>query len=232
MGDHKALHRRFDDEQVVEGFVMGTLNDADQEMFEEHFLTCDHCLDRLAEAERLQTALRGVAVEEGVRWQQQVGFVTALGALWRRNGVVRWVAALLCLGVIGGGWWQMDQDRSRLRSQLEQALSPPSKTFLMPLDVTRSGVGPQELALGEGRQWIVLTVPVSEEDAPFAGRLLDAEGTTVWHSDKLRPDRSQRLLVGLPSTGLTSSAYRLEVWPQGRPQEVQSFELSIRSIGN
>lgn len=239
--DMETLHRQFDEQQVIERSVLGTLNEAEQGIFEEHFLTCDRCLDQLEACQRLRTGLQGVAVEE-VSQQQQLGRL-ARGVAARRRwtmfpaGLVGWSLALVLVST-ALVWWRLDSDRQQLRQQLELATSPPSRTFIVPLDVSRSvsrgdGAAGQALALGPEPEWIVLTLPPPETtpasgETVFTVRLENAGGRILWQRRGVSVGNDGRIAFGLPSVGLQAGRHVVILQAEGSAAEERRFPISIQ----
>lgn len=77
--DHEYIQER----QVVDRYVQGRLPEAEADLFEDHFLTCEECLRRLRIAEKFQRGFRQVAAEEAA------GAVGILAAFLRsRRGLL------------------------------------------------------------------------------------------------------------------------------------------------
>lgn len=57
-------HQTIEDEHVVQRYLLGKLPEEEKERFEEHYLDCPQCLDRLEEAEALHRGLRAVAAQD------------------------------------------------------------------------------------------------------------------------------------------------------------------------
>ncbi|HVR96377.1 MAG TPA: hypothetical protein VMW27_07175 [Thermoanaerobaculia bacterium] len=74
-------HANIDEQQVAERYVMGRLPPDEAERFEEHYLHCGECMDRLEAAERLHRGLQRVAAEEVVT-----------RAVVARAGLLAWLA--------------------------------------------------------------------------------------------------------------------------------------------
>jgi len=60
-------HDYIEEHQVADRYAMGTLPAAEAERFEEHYLSCPECLDRLELAESMQRGFRRVASEDAER---------------------------------------------------------------------------------------------------------------------------------------------------------------------
>ncbi len=241
--DEEALHRQFDEQQVIERSVLGTLSPAEQEIFEEHFLTCDRCLSQLEASQRLHTALKGVAVEEVAR-QQRLGWLARRAVSWRRltarPGTFAGLGLVLVLVTAAMVWWRLDADRQALRQQLELAMAPPNRTFIVPLDATRSssgngGTAGQILELGAGPEWIVLTLPAGETeqasfDRTFSVSLEDAQGKILWQRQGLRMGNDGRIVFGLPSVALAAGRHEVILRPEAGSAEARRFPVSIQFI--
>lgn len=77
--DHEYIQER----QVVDRYVQGRLPEAEADLFEDHYLTCEECLRRLRIAEKFQRGFRQVAAEEAT------GAVGILAAFLRsRRGLL------------------------------------------------------------------------------------------------------------------------------------------------
>lgn len=59
-------HEYIQEHQVVDRYVQGRLSEAEADLFEDHYLTCEECLQRLRIAEKFQRGFRQVAAEDAV----------------------------------------------------------------------------------------------------------------------------------------------------------------------
>lgn len=116
-------HSWIDDEQIAERYVLGRLTEDEAERFEEHYLHCEACLERIEAAEGLHRGLARVATEEVAAVQTGVAAVLAR---WSRSRLAPWAASLALLVVVllpSGMLWQ---ERGRLAEQLDRARSEAS----------------------------------------------------------------------------------------------------------
>lgn len=235
-GDLEARHQRYDDGLVFERFHRGQLPEVERQDFEEHFLTCDHCLDRLESVERLQGAMQGVAVEEATRLDQQAQVVQAVAAVvwWRRWALWRQVGSALLVTVLSVGLWRLDVDRDALRGQLEQATAPPSRTFLVPLDTVRSAGddAARRLDLTTESEWIVFTLQAPQVTERYQVGLETEDGREVWWQGGVEADGSGQLLVGLPSAILQEARYIVWLEPEGHSEQRHVFPLVVERREN
>ena len=82
-------HPYIEENQITERYLMGQLAAPEEARFEEHYLTCQGCLDRLELAERFDRALKGVAAEEAAvaAAATRLGILAGLARLSRSRQV-------------------------------------------------------------------------------------------------------------------------------------------------
>ena len=107
-------HDDIQEHQVVDRYVQGRLSAAEAELFEDHYLTCEECLQRLRIAEKFQRGFRQVAAEDAVGAGVLAAFLRsrrglALGAVF---ALLLAASALLAARSVGLG---RDLDDARVR---------------------------------------------------------------------------------------------------------------------
>lgn len=97
-------HAYIEDHQVVGRYLMGKLSPEELGLFEEHYLSCAECLDRLQTTEDLARALKRVAGQEaaGAVAAQQLAAVAWLARLGRSRQSALLAAALLAVLLVPG----------------------------------------------------------------------------------------------------------------------------------
>jgi hypothetical protein len=95
-------HSYIEDQNIAERYLSGKLSPEERVRFEEHFLDCRQCLDRLEPTEDLRTGLQAIAAEEALqaRADLQVGVVGMVGLLARAARLSRARRAALLAGLI------------------------------------------------------------------------------------------------------------------------------------
>jgi hypothetical protein len=80
-------HDYIEEHQVADRYAMGTLPAAEAERFENHYLSCPECLERLELAESMQRGFRQVASEDAARLAaaRQLAAVAWLARLGRQR---------------------------------------------------------------------------------------------------------------------------------------------------
>ncbi len=119
-------HAAIEEHQVIERYLMGRLADSERELFEQHYLSCPQCLDRLALAEAIERGFKRAAGEEVARLAaaRQLAFVAWLARLGRsRQAAVLGMALLVAILLPGGlalrEIGQSERDLAATRSALE-----------------------------------------------------------------------------------------------------------------
>lgn len=80
-------HDYIQEHQVVDRYVQGRLSGAEADLFEDHYLTCEECLQRLRIAEKFQSGFRRVAAEEAAGAEEAVGVGILAAFLRSRRGL-------------------------------------------------------------------------------------------------------------------------------------------------
>src|SRR5436305_7670054 len=77
-------HADMEEQQIVDRYVRGTLPAEEVARFEEHYLSCQDCLDKLDLAESMNRGFKRAAGQDAVR----------VAAVVRQLAVVAWLARL------------------------------------------------------------------------------------------------------------------------------------------
>jgi len=91
-------HSYIEENQIADLYLLGKLSNAEQIAFEEHFVDCADCLDRLETIQELRAGLQDVSAEEaalkqaatraGLGWYLTVLALVARRSRWRRAGLL------------------------------------------------------------------------------------------------------------------------------------------------
>jgi hypothetical protein len=86
-------HQYIEEQNIPDRYLLGKLRAEERARFEEHFIDCRECLDRLETTEDFRGALRSVAAEEITRGYAQAGLLARTARIWQLSRV--WRAAIL-----------------------------------------------------------------------------------------------------------------------------------------
>lgn len=120
-------HTYIEEQQIAERYVRGTLPAGEAERFEEHYLSCPECLDRLDLTESMQRGFKRAAGQDAARQAaaRQLALVAWLARLGRSRQMAVLAMGLLVLAVLPAGLalreiGQRDRELAQARSGLEQ----------------------------------------------------------------------------------------------------------------
>lgn len=99
--DHDFIEKH----QIADRYVMGTLAAEEAERFEDHYLSCPECLDRLELAEGVQRGFRRMANQDAAQLSatRQLALVAWLARLGRSRQLAVLFTAVLVLAVLPAG---------------------------------------------------------------------------------------------------------------------------------
>ena len=88
-------HKYIDEHQIAENYLIGKLPAEERLRFEDHFVDCRECVDRLETANDLRAGLRMVAAEGAV----QVGLLPWIVRVFRRRQALLLTGLILLIGL-------------------------------------------------------------------------------------------------------------------------------------
>ncbi len=223
---------------------MGKLPAEDQARFEQHYLHCQECIERLELAGSLHRGLKGLAAEELAPLVAAAG----VGAWWSRLGRFQsWVMpALLVLALLPSGF--LYRQVGRLGDALERADStvaelekhrrqvPLPQVNLPIVRLAPSRSGPEaaapatRLALSDSTPWIPLALDVGTDYPSYRVTLLAGQ-QLKWQSEGLTPGASGALTIGFHAAFLAPGDYQFRVF--GLPRAAAPIfvaRLSLRVV--
>jgi hypothetical protein len=120
-------HTTIEEQQIAERYVMGKLAADEAARFEEHYLSCQECLDRLDLAESMERGFKRAAGQDAARLAtvRQLAVVAWLSRLGRSRQMAALVMTVLVVAVLPGLFGLREvRERERAlaatRSALEQ----------------------------------------------------------------------------------------------------------------
>lgn len=243
-GEHRMDHQIIEQGNVAERYVTGKLSAEEVALFEEHYLDCQACIDRVEDAERLHRGLQRVAAEEAAKSAavRRLGVLSVLAPLIRSRQGALGMTLLLALVALPAalGLWQLGRLRHELaavQGDLLAARQPQVNTAIIALSPFRSSAlepGPAYLIqLPAEPGWFVLSLePGGSTYSAYRATLLAAGETALWQRSALKIDELGTLNLSLHSTFLSPGDYllRLEGLPAGSGQAVPVARFPLRVI--
>jgi hypothetical protein len=220
-------------QNIAERYLMGKLSSDESTRFEEHFLDCSDCLDRLETAERFQAALKPLADE--ILRSPAVGWWGWPRSAWLVAAGLVLVASLsVFLGIKGlrtqrelemtrmvSFEWQNRYERERAAAKVplpatEPGPAEPLVASVFYLSTTRGGESESSepanrVTVASDPHWVVLSLEGEPEPAfqSFRASLMHSAKRKIWQLKGLRTTPHEALSVILPSGMLHNGNYVL-----------------------
>jgi len=227
-------HQEIETQNVAERYVLRTLPPEESARFEEHFVDCPHCQDRLEAVERFRAALKPLAAAGAARAES--GQLSRAG--WSRPA---WLLAASL--VLAAGLAFLFYSRVTLQRELERTRSASldwRKRYEAERDTAESLrrpappqplVGPtfylttarsaesdtsepvNRITLPPGLSWVILSFggKIDPGFRSLRASLKDSSGRVVWEQDALPAISQEPLSVALPSALLRSGVYVIDL---------------------
>ena len=118
-------HTDIEEHQIIDLYLMGKLPAEEAARFEEHYLSCPECLDRLEEAESMQRGFKRAAGQDAARLAatRQLALLAWLTRLGRSRQMAFLLLALFAVAALPGGLaFRKIEDKNRELEGTRQAL--------------------------------------------------------------------------------------------------------------
>ncbi len=201
------INRHLDDGNL-EKYSMGDLLEIEAAGFEEHLLTCEHCQQRLAEADDYVLSMQRAAAQ--LRGRLAHGPAVRRASWWNPIRLVPALAAAALL-VLMLGWWSAKSD------------VPWPSPFALSLVATRSSGTAVYAPAGAALQ-VRLDLTGLPELASYRLEMVDAAGGIVWQSAAAARDATVE--ANIPGT--RAGVYFIRVYSPAA-ELLREFGLKIRN---
>ncbi len=199
------LHADYDARQVVDRYLMGKLSAVEEAQFEEHYLGCAECLERLQYAERLQAAMKRTASQDAARLA--LGGVVAWLARASRAGRLG-LASLAAAAILLPSLWVM-RELGEHRAEIRSVTAPQANTPILRLGTVRGGTSLPLLELSDDTRWAVLSLALEPPVAESYRIVLVRDRQEIWRTEGLIASPSETLDISLPANLLPAGEYRV-----------------------
>ncbi|MBW8876203.1 MAG: zf-HC2 domain-containing protein [Acidobacteria bacterium] len=212
-------HAYIEDNQIADRYVMGTLPPEEVERFENHYLSCPECLDRLDLVEPLQRGFKRMAGQDAAKLAatRQLAFVAWLARLGRSRQIGFLLAALLLIAVLPAGLLlrgtaERGRELALARSDLEQERQRSEQSaaetarLRSKLEANQRDLASQRQQLAQAQQ--PQSVTVLNLDVERGASLSGGEPT---HNVRL-PARSGWIILSIPIDPPFQRSYVAVLW--------------------
>jgi Putative zinc-finger len=240
------MHSEIEKAETVERYLRNQLAPDERQAFEEHFLGCDDCFEKLQTAERFAVGIRDAA-ERGL-------LETRLPLRVANSGWFAWAfAATACIALIFAGlagrayFGQMPRLRGELRQALAQLKkeeqSQASTEQAVPLEQAEANVPLVMLQASRAReeatsvilkpddkQLVFWIEPGPSRYHDFRLDVFSSDNHLVTSIDHLRLSRYGAIAASLPTKQLPAGDFRITLTGQNPPpaSPVGEYQLQVR----
>jgi hypothetical protein len=226
--DHSYIEER----DIPFLYTIGKLPQEERERFEEHFIECTDCQERL---EVLRSFRRGLANVSGSAGSKPARDASIQRWSWSGWRLILASAGVVVLAAIAVWMWTSrmavlrERDRAQLAaSELANRLSREQEfsarllqqsgqgrtggVAIFRLALSRGGDRPYRIEIAPTVSWIVFRVEqVFDPSSHYLVSLDDAEARRVWETGGLAPESADSLTVLVPSNLLAAGSYTLTI---------------------
>jgi hypothetical protein len=214
-------HSYIDEHNVADCYILGTLPAEERARFEEHFVDCPQCQDRLEDAERWRRALKAAAAEgpRVIAWPSKavalllaacLVLAVAPLVLWRELNRVR--ADLDLARSTSSNWQQRYEESLQARSEPPLPSTVPVFPLILTRDATAEPSAPSvHIVLPQAAPWAVFSLELAHAPSLLSYRatLSTVRDRQVWTASDLKPSQPSSLALVIPSQLLKPGDYVL-----------------------
>jgi len=238
------VHSEINKAETVERYVRNQLNPAERQEFEEHFLTCDECFEKLQTAERFAVGIRDAADRGLLDPHPQLQGMNPGWFVWA-------FAATACIALIFAGFagWayfgQVPHLRKELRQtaaqlekqsqhQTEQAVPTEDAEANVPLVMLQASRAEREVpgvTLKPNDNRLVLWIePGPSRYRDFRLEVFSSDNKMITSVDHVTFSRYGALAASLPTKQLPAGDFRITLTGQYPPPAALAgeYQLQIR----
>jgi anti-sigma factor RsiW len=236
-------HEKIDEGQIAERYVLGQLDPEERQLFEEHFLDCAECLEKVELAEQLRHGLQRAAARRAAAVVAGGSLLAVLARLRRWQRIALAAAALviaagLPLGLLLGRVSHLDRElqaaRKTLAGRPAEPPRPPSGVSLPAVEISRLesevAARQQEVARLEGE---LEKARRPQVNVPILALSLvrSAAGEEVPVPQLRVPPEAPWIVVSLEPSDPGFPAYRATLQGSGRQSVWQGGGLTLSPAG-
>lgn len=191
---HTMDHKRIEEEDIIERYLMGELSDQDRNLFENHYFTCDSCFKKVKETEKVilgirDAAQRGVLKEPAIKRKK---FFNIFDWLHFKNlsPAIAFASLLLVLIMIYPAWRGIFVV-ANLKEEVRRLREPQVISAGFDLGVMRSGERgtTKEILIRSDMLSFTLNFTVLEKSIPspiYNAEIFDSQKNQVWKGEGLK----------------------------------------------
>jgi hypothetical protein len=241
------MHSQIENEESVERYVRNRLAPEERHAFEEHFLGCEECFEKVQTMERFLAGIRDAA-DRGLLNDESRPAFAGDPRTWFRWAFAATTCAALVFAVMTGWIYlirmpklrgELDrtsaqlQEERRLRAELEQRPVPVEQAEanvpLVMLQASRADEEPATVVLQPGARHLVLWIEMSRSRyRDFRLEVFSEDGRLVTSVDHLQRGAYGALAASLPVNPLPNGDFRIKLSGQNPQPASLAGEYRVR----
>jgi hypothetical protein len=236
-----TMHAEIEKAEVVERYLRNQLPPAERQSFEEHFLACDECFEKLQTAERFAAGLRDAAERGLLESAPQVTSPAWFAWAFPATACI----ALILAGLTAWAYFgKMPQLREELRQAAAHKDEEESRTSaaqrvaveqaeanvpLVMLQASRAGEETARVVLKPDKRQLLLWIePGPSRYRQFRLEVFSSENHLITSVDHLEPSRYGALSASLPTKQLPAGDFRITLTGQDPPPAALAGEYRLQ----
>jgi hypothetical protein len=238
------VHPEIEKAETIERYIQNQLTLAERQEFEEHFLTCDDCFEKLQTAERFAVGMRDAAERGLLDARPQLQGVNPGWFVWAFAASA--CTALIFAGLAGWVYFgqvphlqrELRQTAAKLekqsQSQTEQAVRTEEAEANVPLVMLQAsraeGEVPNLILKPNDNRLVLWIEPGPSRYRDFRLEIFSSDNKLVTSVDHLMLGRYGALAASLPTKQLPSGDFRITLTGQDPPPAALAgeYHLEIR----
>jgi hypothetical protein len=238
------MHSEIEKTEIVERYVRNQLAPAERQAFEEHFLGCDECFEKLQAAERFSAGMH-VAAEHGLleaRSQFQAmnpgWFAWAFGAMVCTTLIMAGLAGWAYFGQLPRLRSELHQTAAQLkddqqsRTLTERALPVEQAEANVPLVMLQASRAKEEAASvtlrPDDKQLVLWIEPGTTRYRDFRLDVFSSDNHLITSVDHLQLSRYGALAASLPAQQLPTGDFRITLTGQNPSPAALAGEYHLK----
>ncbi len=179
-------------DEIIERYLLRKLSPEEEQLFEEHYFSCDACFAQVKEAEKViyaikDAARRGVLVTSGATTR------SAFAPLWERieslllRPAFALGATVLAIALLYPAWQGL-VTLPRLQNELQPQANAPS--YQLEYTTNRARAGEGKIAINAATRTFILNFVLLEKKTAtpkYRAEIVDDENKIVWRTETLKP---------------------------------------------
>ena len=246
MAHFMMMHPQIETDEIVERYLLDQLDPAKRQEFEEHFLACEECFEKLQTTERFKAGIADAVHRGTLEPRAKAAFVGS--SQWLVWGLAASSCAAVILAVLTA--WMYVREIPRLRGELGNAASQlraekqarseldlksvaneraEANIPVVMLQTSRADEEPANTPISSDAKHVVLWIEIGPSRyREFRLEIFSSDNRLVTAIDHLVRGRYGALAAGIPTNQLPAGDFRITLMGQDPPPAALAGEYPLK----